>query len=216
MSRKEIQTKRMWMYFVNATVEIIEKEGIEGVTARKIADRAGYTSSTIYNYFGELSHLIFFASMRFVNDYIQEVPTYMSKGVNYLEKYLLSWECLCKHSFTRPEIYHAVFIANLGGKPQELLDHYYSVYQSDLIGFPDDLKPLILEHNLIKRNQALLEMASKENIVRPENIEEVNDIIILIWEGMITTLLNQRRDYELEEAIEKTMRYINKIASKLL
>ncbi|HWO77724.1 MAG TPA: TetR/AcrR family transcriptional regulator, partial [Bacillus sp. (in: firmicutes)] len=46
MKRKEIQMNRMWKYFVDATAQIIEEEGVENVTARKIADIAGYTSST--------------------------------------------------------------------------------------------------------------------------------------------------------------------------
>lgn len=64
----------MWEYFIDATAKIIKEEGIEHVTIRKIADLAGFTSSTIYNYFEELSHLTFFASMRFIQDYSKELP----------------------------------------------------------------------------------------------------------------------------------------------
>ena len=49
----------MWKYFVDATAEIIEEEGLENVTIRKVADKAGYNSATIYNYFSEISHLLF-------------------------------------------------------------------------------------------------------------------------------------------------------------
>jgi DNA-binding transcriptional regulator YbjK len=87
MKRKEIQMNRMWKYFVDATAQIIEEEGVENVTIRKIADIAGYTNSTIYNYFEELSHLIFFASMRFLNQYIKELSFYMTTGKNSIEKY---------------------------------------------------------------------------------------------------------------------------------
>lgn len=59
MKNKEIQMGRMWKYFVDATAEIIEEEGLENVTIRKVADKAGYNSATIYNYFSEVSHLIF-------------------------------------------------------------------------------------------------------------------------------------------------------------
>jgi DNA-binding transcriptional regulator YbjK len=37
----------MTSYFVNATADIIEKEGIDKVTIRKIADLAGNNSATI-------------------------------------------------------------------------------------------------------------------------------------------------------------------------
>ena len=40
MSRKKVQMNRMWKYFVDATAQIIEEEGVENVTIRKIADIA--------------------------------------------------------------------------------------------------------------------------------------------------------------------------------
>ena len=70
LDKKYIQKVRMVKYFVDATIEIIEKEGYEAVTIRKVADIAGYNSATLYNYFDNLEHLLFFASMRYLQDYI--------------------------------------------------------------------------------------------------------------------------------------------------
>ena len=215
MARRELQVKRMLQYFVDATVELIEEEGLEHVSARKIGERAGYTSSTIYNYFEELSHLIYFASMRLVKEYLQELPLYLARGETYVDKYILSWECFCKHSFAKPQIYHALFIADLGKKPQEVLEHYFSVYSSDLIGFSDEIKPLLYDPDLTSRSKALLEMAKKERPLSDERIEEVNEMAVLIWEGMMTTVLNKRRDADPQQAAEKTMQYIRRIMSTL-
>lgn len=215
MQRKDIQMSRMWRYFVDATAQIIEEEGIKSVTARKIADKAGYTSSTIYNYFGDLSQLIFFASMRFINDYIKEVSSYMDQGKTYLEKYLLSWECFCNHSFKKPEIYHAIFIADLGETPKNLLENYYAVYDNDLIGIPDEIKMLLLEHNLTKRNRTLLEKSLKErpqeNEYSNEIVEEINEMCVLIWQGTMSAIMNKRMDYEREKVVEKTIKYMRYI-----
>ncbi|KOS60251.1 TetR/AcrR family transcriptional regulator [Lysinibacillus agricola] len=215
MYRKEIQMSRMWQYFVDATAQIIEEEGIKNVTARKVAVKAGYTSSTIYNYFGDLSQLIFFASMRFINDYIKEVPGYMDQGETYLEKYILSWECFCNHSFKQPEIYHAIFIADLGETPKSLLENYYAVYNNDLIGIPDEIKMLLLEHNLTKRNKALLEKSIKEkfqgNEYSNEIVEEVNEMCVLIWQGTMSAIMNKRMDYEIEKVVENTIKYMRYI-----
>jgi AcrR family transcriptional regulator len=216
MGRKEIQMKRMWKYFVDATAQIIEEEGIENVTIRKIADIAGYTSSTIYNYFEELSHLIFFASMRFMNPYIKEFSYYMSKSENSIEKYLLSWECFCKHSFNNPQIYHAIFNSDLGAKPEELLSHYFEVYQNDLTGLSDEIKPLIFEYSLTKRSKVVLQKAVEEGYLDQDEIEEISNMTILIWRGMLTTFLNNRRDYTPEEAVAETMKYVRKITVSAL
>ncbi|UZN00738.1 TetR/AcrR family transcriptional regulator [Lysinibacillus sp. MHQ-1] len=95
----------MWKYFVDATAEIIEEEGLENVTIRKVADKAGYNSATIYNYFSEISHLLFFASMRCMQDYTNEVARYIERGKDPIDKYLLAWECFCQYSFKQPQIF---------------------------------------------------------------------------------------------------------------
>lgn len=211
MNNKEIKKKRMWQYFVEATAEIVEEEGINKITIRKVADKAGYNSATIYNYFSEISHLIFFASMKFLKPYTDEVAGYIERGNNPLQKYLLAWECFCKHSFQDPEIFHAVFIMDLGEQPEKLLQHYYQIYPNDLIKIPEELKPILFERNMSKRGRSYLEDALKEGFIKEENVDAINELTILIWQGMFMNILNNRRPYTPKEAIKITMGYISEI-----
>ena len=41
-------------YFINATIELMEKEGIENLTIRKVAEQAKYNSATLYHYFSKI------------------------------------------------------------------------------------------------------------------------------------------------------------------
>lgn len=201
----------MMGYFIDATAQIIEEEGIENVTIRKIADIAGYNSATIYNYFGELSHLIFFATMRFLKKYAETLPEYMARGKDPLERYLLLWECFCKFSYKEPQIYHAIFTSNLGGLPEELINDYYGIFPTDLINIPEDLKPMFLESNLSKRGRIALEKCIEAGYIKDENAEEIGEIVTLVWQGMHIMILNNRRSYNAEEATEITMKYIRQI-----
>lgn len=211
MGNKAIQMSRMWKYFVEATVEVIEEEGVEQVTIRKVADRAGYNSATMYNYFTEISHLIFFASMKLMKPYTKEVSTFMDKGKTPLEKYMMAWECFCKHSFKQPEIFHAVFIMDLGDQPDKLIENYYEIYPSELIDIPEELKPVLFQHNIKDRGRSILEAAVTEGQLKPTDVEKVNEMTILIWQGMLTNILNNRRDYDLKQATTITMDYITDI-----
>lgn len=214
--RREIQKERMWRYFVDATVEMIEKEGIENVTIRKVADKAGFTSSTVYNYFQELSHLIFFASMRFTKDYIEDLPKYMDQGTNTIEKWLYSWECFCKHSFKQPEIYSVIFINNLGTVPEDLLEHYYETYQNDLVGLPEPIQNIILEHTFSKRSALYVQQAVNEGLMKQKDVAFISDTTMLIWKGMLTTVMNHRRNYSAAEAISQTLDYVYQSVMKVI
>ena len=51
MDKLDIKKKRVMMYFIEAIQELILNEGIENLSIKKIADKAGYNTATIYNYF---------------------------------------------------------------------------------------------------------------------------------------------------------------------
>ncbi|KKB44998.1 TetR/AcrR family transcriptional regulator [Bacillus thermotolerans] len=207
-TRKEIQKARMWRYFLDAAVEVIEEEGIDHVTIRKIADKAGYTSSTAYNYFKDLSRLKFFAAMRFTRGYLEDLPRYMEKGTNTIEKWLYTWECFCKHSFEQPEIYSLIFIEHLETIPEELLDYYYSIYPKELSGLPENIQSIVMEHTFSKRSALYIREAVGEGFVAEEDVDFISDATLLIWKGMMATVMNQQDSYSADEATAKTLYYI--------
>lgn len=211
MRNKQIQKSRMWKYFVEATAQIIEEEGIEQVTIRKVADRAGYNSATIYNYFAELSHLVFFAAMTFMKNYTKEVAERMKEGKNALDKYLIAWDCFSLHSFQQPHIFHAVFVMDLGDHPEKLLEDYYDKYPADLITIPEDIKPILLERSMTKRGLSLLSGVVKEGMLTTEQAKDINEMSNLIWQGMLVNLLNNRSSYTEEQAHTLTIQYVKKI-----
>lgn len=211
MDKKAIQTVRMMRYFIDATVQIIEEEGFDNVTIRKVSDLAGYNSATIYNYFSELSHLIFYASLQFLKKYTSALPAYMAKGNHPLERFLLMWECFCKYSFAEPHIYHAIFSSNVGGGSKELMDEYYDQFPDDLDDLPTELKPMFMEFDMANRERIAIGECVEAGYIKKENAEHLQEMIKLTWQGMLTLVLNRRYDYSAEKATEITMTYIKEI-----
>jgi AcrR family transcriptional regulator len=59
VTNKVLQEQRMKGYFIQATKDILKGEGLKGISVRNIAQQAGYSYSTIYNYFKDVNELIF-------------------------------------------------------------------------------------------------------------------------------------------------------------
>jgi len=59
MEKKEIQEQRMKGYFIEATREMLKGEGLRSINVRAVADRAGYSYATMYNYFKDIKELVF-------------------------------------------------------------------------------------------------------------------------------------------------------------
>ena len=73
MRKKDIQTERMKNYFIEATKAILKGEGLRSVSVRNIADQAGYSYATLYNYFRDVKDLIFYC----VRDFQAEMESYI-------------------------------------------------------------------------------------------------------------------------------------------
>lgn len=211
MDKKMLQKSRMWKYFVEAATDLISEEGTEHITIRKVADRAGYNSATIYNYFDEFSHLLFFASMRLMKEYTEEVALRIKQADTALAQYRASWQCFSEYSFRNPEIFYTVFIRDLGDNPENLLEKYYDFYPSDLVDVPMEIRSSLLEPRVEKRGNPILQRAVEEGSLPADKRDSLNEITILIWQGMMMSFLNNRLEITAEEAHERTMLYILKI-----
>lgn len=99
--KHNIKRERVKTYFLDATKKVIINGGVEGVTVRKVADLAGYSYATIYNYFSDLNDLLWEAKKVMINDmliYMQEKAEITEFNIDmikklfkkYIEYYLLN------------------------------------------------------------------------------------------------------------------------------
>ncbi|MFZ5352226.1 MAG: TetR/AcrR family transcriptional regulator [Bacillota bacterium] len=123
MSKKEIQKQRIMGYFIEAAKKIIREEGIKGITARKVADLAGYSYATIYNYFSDLDTLLLYC----IADFLDECHEYVINdrhpkelGIDRIKSMTESYvSYFCKN----PNVFSTVFVENVGNAiPEELLN----------------------------------------------------------------------------------------------
>lgn len=74
--RKRDRTKT---YFLEAAKDMITNQGVESVTVRKIAEAAGYSYPTLYNYFQDLNELLWETKEYMILDLVKV----LQNGVQY-------------------------------------------------------------------------------------------------------------------------------------
>ncbi len=110
MEKKEIQEERMKGYFIQAAKEIIKAEGIRAISVRNIADRAGYSYATLYNYFKDVKDLIFIC----ITDFQEECRIFIYDEVknfsNGKENIKAKVKAFVKYFVLYPGIFELFFI----------------------------------------------------------------------------------------------------------
>ena len=211
--KRQEKRKRIMSYFINAAIELIEEEGIENLTIRKVADRAKYNSATLYHYFSNLDELELFASVKCLDEYMQETPIYKVEGKDFQEWYLGQWKCLCRHSFARPEIYNFLFFSPEGSQNlNEVFRRYYEIYPHEKEEKTEDYEGFLRAGDFFKRNESLLRDVIRERnyVVSEQAIRELNEMSVLIYRGMLAIMRSDQNKPTVDEAVEKTVRYLSK------
>lgn len=212
--KKQLQKKRMMSYFIDATDELIDEIGITEITLRKVADRAGYNSATLYNYFENLDHLIFYAAMKHIKDYALALNLYLIGAKNAMDRFLIVWECFCDYAYDNPEIYNAIFFPKLDGEVEHYVKDYYSLFPEDLIKHDGTISTMLLKRNLNDRAMTIVLDCVNEGFIRPEDADKLNEMTLLIYEGMLKRVLRDKISYN--DARNNTMDYYKTIVEKLL
>lgn len=213
----DIKKKRILKAFIQSVRTVINEEGIEKVTIRKIAKMAGYNSATIYNYFENLNQLKFFGAISFLDDYVNAIPFYLNKSDDTLEQFLLIWRCFVKHSFENPKIYYAIFTENIGDNSENLFKKYYQLFPDELENIPKKYIPMLLESKLSKRCSVHIKPCIEEGYFSTETAYKVDERIRLMYHGMLSLMVKNRFNYSHDKATEVFMNYITDLVeSKIL
>lgn len=205
---------RVMMDFINAADHIIMQEGIDKVTLRKVSTKAGYNSATLYNYFENLDHLVFFAAMGLIKDYANALETYVQDSKNAMDRFLMVWECFCDYAFDKPEVYNALFFPKLDKDMEEYVQQYYSLFPNDLRSTDKTISTMLLKSDITSRGMTTIKDCVEEGYIRKDDSETLNELTLMIFEGILKKVLSGKISYE--EARNKTMYYIKSIVKGML
>lgn len=211
--KRQEKRKRIMSYFINATIELMEEVGIENLSIRKVADRAGYNSATLYHYFENLDELELFASVKCLNEYMRETPIRKVEGRTLKDWYLEQWRCFCQHSFRRPRIYKFLFFSPEGTTSLvEVFHRYYEIYPQEKVDKTEDYEEFLEKGDFFRRNEILLRNVALEKNAKisDDEIKELNEMSVLMYRGMLSIMRGDKNRPTIEEATEKTIFYVEK------
>lgn len=208
MDKKTIQKKRMMKYFIDAVDKIIKEEGIDSLTIRKISDIAGFNSATIYNYFRNLNELMFFSSIKYLENYAHDLPNYVKDCTNSLDTFMAIWKCFCYHSYSNPRAYYNLFFEEGVDPSNSSIKNYFHIFSDELSNQSEELLPMLLGERIYDRNLTVLKSCADDGFIREEDLEQVNEMILLIYHSMLYKVLKHQCNYTVEEATERTLNYI--------
>ena len=130
-NNKEALQRENTIRFIEAAEELIDEYGIDNVSVRKIAEKAGFHNSTIYLYFKDVNELILLASMKHFNEYSKALARLSSKNWDSTENFYFVWRFFVESMLKNPKIYYNFFFGKHGQDFGSLFKRYYELFPEE-------------------------------------------------------------------------------------
>ncbi len=211
MAKTALEKKQVMISFIDAASQIMDNEGIESITARRVANLAGHNVAIIYRYFNNLDHLIFFVCVKYYNKYVHDLYNYVNINDNTIKIYYNIWKCFCVHSFNNPQIFKAMFLNNINQSFTQAINNYYELFPEELESLPKELSHMLDKENIHDRDKAVLLKAAEDNYIDKKDLNEISEVIIIFYEGILARLISDYHKYTKEDALNLTLKFIRQI-----
>ncbi len=190
MERKEIQELRMKGYFIKATKELLKGEGLRSVNVRSIAERAGYSYATLYNYFKDVKELVFYCVRDFQDEcqeFINEETSGQSHGMDKIAVITLSY---MKFFIQYPGVFELFFLEKVHdiGNKQPTLE--------------------LITTFLNRLCEKEWEYCINQGIVTQEESQMKQHSLTYLTTGMLLHYLNRRQPDSYQEMMTRAKRLI--------
>ncbi len=190
MDARAQRKKQVAQRFIDCTCTIIEREGVAGLNVRKVAQLAGYHSSTIYLYFADFPHLIVAAVLQFLNRYAAYLGKNAPEHETALDCYLRCMTRFCEYSIANPNIFSALFVDYYGDIP------------------PDKVYEQFSQSPLLRDHMRVLQELAQQLALSQETAMQLGDAALSLCIGSILTLTRQRMQSDPDRLVEKTMQSV--------
>lgn len=175
--------------YIEATYDLLVEEGIEGVSSRKVASRAGTSATALYRHFDNVEDLVAAASLRFLHDYTVDARTLSEVDLNPLELNLQLWECFAYYSFHEAPIFENLFFGE--GRQGTLVtaaEAYYEEFPEELEEMPDFMAHMFTGDTMFERDYVLLSRAVEMGMLTQENASYLCDVDTYLYRGMLAMI----------------------------
>lgn len=202
-SKKEKKVSRMRRYLIETTEELIQEDGFQSVTLRKIGDETGYNTATIYNYFKDLNELLLYSSVKFLRGYNRELSTQLDDSMNAVERYACVFQIFCKHTFTRPEIYYNMFYGKHGKNLGEILQDYYKLFPEELGDYDEAVDNMLHCGDIFEREYHITRPIWENGYATKEDTKHMAEIAVFAHEFLLRELCEHKEGISLEGQTER-------------
>lgn len=206
----DVEKEKIIKAFISATCEIIENDGIDNFSIRRVASLTGYSSATIYIYFPSGDALVTMACMNYLENYCRAIAADIGEMNSNYDAHMHTWEVFSRFAFKQPHVFYHLFYTPHTVPLSETVESYYKLYPHQLANIKGPVYNMLLGGTLEDRCMSVLWPLAKERGISREDCEMINDVSICYFRKLLEMKCRKGiGHYDSEELIAKMRKCLN-------
>ncbi len=196
--------------YIDAATQVLEQEGLEAITARRISAMVGMNPANIYRHFSDLNELSMYASVSILKSYILDVRANFDTTQGIYQNFIHMWELFCQHVFQNVLVFDQLFFGVNRDRLPDIVRQYYSLYPEQLEGFEGGWKEMLSSGSFDERCRISVQLCCEAGIFRREDMEMLLAVPRYVFMGCLHEAINSPNEPErLMQLSRQCMRYLN-------
>lgn len=169
--------------YIQKTREIIDAEGVEAVSIRRIAKEMGCSSASLYRHFENLTELVYFAEIHTLGGYINRLNEAQQKWTNIWDYYVGIWDCYSREAFRNRTAYNLLFLQFENEKLNISFKEYYKMFPEALANTNEFFMEMLETSDFMGRDFKICMKCVAEGVLKEEDAPRLNRQACLLYEG---------------------------------
>ncbi len=198
--------------YIDKAFEIINTEGVEALSIRRIAKEFGCSSTSLYHYFKNLDELIYFSYLVYFNEYLNDLNAHESEWKDIWEMHIGIWECYCRTAFKHPKVFDVIFFSEMSRTLPESIREYYAMFPERINIVSPYLQVMLKSTDILERDMVMVKRCVDAGVLPPENAARLNHHVCFLYKGYLKDILDYGiKESEIEDRVSEIKREIEDI-----
>lgn len=184
--------------YIDAAYKILDEEGLESISIRKVADAVGSSSAALYKHFDNLDELISYASIRFLNGYATDTQMMSKVDLDPLQLNIQLWECFVYYAFKNVPIFERMFFSETTQTMDQTMLEYYQLFPEELKNMSTYMVMVMENGDLFDRDYRMLIRGVDAGLIEFESASYLRDVDTYLFHGMLASFRTSYKDKEVQ------------------
>ena len=202
--------------YIEKANEIVRRDGVQGLTIRRIAQEMNCSSACLYHYFENVEELLFYAQIGFLNYYLEEINRHEKQWKDAWDLHIGIWECYSRAAFTYPEAFNTIFFSSMSKKLPSALREYYELFPEHINLVSPHLRAMLETPDFFDRDMQMCEKCVAAGVISEEKARYMNRYVCMLYKGYLKGILDSGiESQDIEGLVERFLREVRLLVALL-